>query len=126
MKYTIIPIYFLLGILTAGLISPDKEKTISCDSNRPQVVKVASRRITVINFPFRPKDVVPGESSFDFKQIKNDLIIKALKLNGHTNVVVYLDERRCSFDLVAVKSHGDDILIVRDPKESQYEVTFHE
>ena len=126
MKYAVVGMYFVLGLLTAGLISPDQEKTISCDSKRPQVVRIAPRRITVINFPFRPKDVVPGEASFDFKQIKNDLIIKALKPDGHTNVVVYLDERRCAFDLIAVKSHGDDILIVRDPKESQFQVKFDE
>ncbi len=81
-------------------------------------------RITVINFPFKPKDVVPGEVIFDFKQIKNDLVIKALRSSGRTNVVVYLEERRCAFDLQTVRGPGDDILIVRDPKDSQYEVNF--
>jgi hypothetical protein len=102
----------------------DKEKTIPCDDKKPRVVKVAQGRITVLNFPFKPKDVVPGSSAFDFKQIKNDLVIMALKPGAHTNAVVYLEERRCAFDLVAVKSQGDDILIVKDPKDSQYEVKF--
>ena len=43
---------------------------------------------------------------------------------GKTNVVVYLEDRRCSFNLVTVKSDGDDILIVKDPKDSQYEMRF--
>lgn len=100
----------------------EKEKTIACDDKKPRPVHVAYGRVTVINFPFKPKDVVPGEAIFDFKQIKNDLVIKALKTGGRTNVLVYLEERRCAFDLITVRGPGDDILIVRDPKESQYEV----
>src|ERR1700692_4356452 len=102
----------------------EKEKTIPCDEKRPRVVRVALGRVTVLNFPFQPKDVVPGSAAFDFKQIKNDLVIMALRPGGHTNAVVYLEERRCAFDLITVKSHGDDILIVKDPKDSQYEVKF--
>jgi len=124
-------VYFMF-ILTLGLwfvdksSARDKEKSIPCDDKRPMVVRVMSGRVTVLNFPFKPKDVVPGSQAFDFKQIKNDLIIMAVKPGGHTNAVVYLEGRRCSFDLINVKSAGDDILIVKDPKDSQYEVKFHE
>lgn len=104
----------------------EKEKSIPCDDKRPRVVKVALGRVTVLNFPFKPKDVVPGSNAFDFKQIKNDLVIMSVKPGGHTNAVVYLEERRCAFDLITVKSGGDDVLIVKDPKDSQYEVKFHE
>jgi hypothetical protein len=104
----------------------DKEKSISCDEKRPRVVRVAFGRVTVLNFPFKPKDVVPGSNAFDFKQIKNDLVIMAVKPGGHTNAVVYLEERRCAFDLITVRGSGDDVLIVKDPKDSQYEVKFHE
>jgi hypothetical protein len=104
----------------------EKEKSIPCDDKRPRVVRVAFGRVTVLNFPFKPKDVVPGSNAFDFKQIKNDLVIMSVKPGGHTNAVVYLDERRCTFDLVTVKSGGDDVLTVKDPKDSQYEVKFHE
>ncbi len=111
----------------AGLAAPpEKEKTIPCDDKKPRPVRVASGRITVINFPFKPKEVVPGEVIFDFKQIKNDLVIKSLRSSGRTNVVVYLEERRCAFDLSIVRGQGDDILIVKDPKDSQYEVKFNE
>lgn len=123
----------MIALLLAPLLmfSPlfatvDLERTITCSEKRPMPVKVAYRRVTVINFPFRPKDVIPGEVIFDFKQIKNDLVIKALKPSGHTNVLVYMEERRCAFDLVTVPGRGDDILIVKDPKESQFEVKFNE
>lgn len=104
----------------------EKEKSVPCDEKRPRVVRIATGRVTVLNFPFKPKDVVPGSGAFDFKQIKNDLIIMATKPGAHTNAVVYLEERRCAFDLVAVKSGGDDVLTVRDPKDSQYEVKINE
>jgi hypothetical protein len=121
-----------LTILTLGIWPLDnssaheRERSIACDDKKPMMVRVESGRVTVLNFPFKPKDVVPGSSAFDFKQIKNDLVIMAVKPSAHTNAVVYLEERRCMFDLFAVKSGGDDILIVKDPKDSQYEVKFHE
>ncbi len=105
-------------------VAAEKEKSIPCDEKRPRLVRVVSGRVTVLNFPFKPKDVVPGNSAFDFKQIKNDLVIMAVKPGGQTNALVYLEERRCAFDLKTVKSGGDDVLIVKDPKESQYEVKF--
>jgi hypothetical protein len=104
----------------------DKEKSIPCDEKHPRVVRVALGRVTVLNFPFRPKDVVPGSNAFDFKQIKNDLIVMGVKSAGHTNAVVYLEGRRCTFDLITVKSGSDDVLIVKDPKDSQYEVKLYE
>lgn len=112
-------------ILTVHLTTAaEKEKTIPCDDKRPRLVKVAIGRVTVLNFPFRPKEVVPGSGDFDFKQIKNDLIVMAVGTQGRTNVVVYLEERRCAFDLVTVRSGGDDVLIVQDSKDAQYEAKF--
>ena len=102
----------------------ETEKSITCDDKKPKLVRVTSGRVTVLNFPFKPKEVVLGSQIFDFKQIKNDLVIMATHRQGQTNVVVYLEERRCAFNLVTVKSGGDDILIVKDPKDSQYEVRF--
>src|SRR3989344_5386080 len=96
--------------------------SISCDDKKPQLVRVAAGRITVINFPFKPKEVVPGDMSFDFKQIKSDLAIKTLRPGARTNVLVYLENRRCMFELVSVPKSGDDILVVQDSKDSQFEV----
>lgn len=102
----------------------EKEKSITCDENKSRPVRVPFGRVTVLNFPFKPKDVVPGSNAFDFKQIKNDLVIVPIRPNGRTNAIVYLAERRCAFDLITVSGTGDSILIVKDPKDSQYEVKF--
>lgn len=102
------------------------EKSILCDSTKSQLVRVGSGRITILNFPLTPKEVLPGEQVFDFKQIKNDLAIKALRSGARTNVAIYLADRRCSFELVTVSSGGDDILFVKDPKDEHVEVKFHE
>lgn len=127
MKYFILLAY-LIGIVWVanGFARSEKEKTIPCDDKQTRAVRIARGRITTINFPFKPKEVVPGAAIFDFKQIKNDLLVSALHATGRTNVVVYLENRRCAFDLITVQSQGDDILIVKDPKDSQYEVKFHE
>jgi hypothetical protein len=62
--------------------------------------------------------------AFEFKQIKNDLVLTALRIGANSNVVIYLEERRCLFNLKSVMEGGDDLLIVKDPKDSQYEVRF--
>ena len=120
-------VVFLSAVFTNQIaMAVDKEKSIPCDDKRPRIVRVAMGRVSVLNFPFKPKDVVPGSTAFDFKQIKNDLVIMAIKPNAHTNAVVYLEDRRCVFDLVAVRNQGDDVLVVKDSKDSTYEVKFHE
>jgi len=100
------------------------EKTILCTDEKVQKVRITFGRITTLNFPVAPKEVLPGEAVFDFKQIRNDLNVKALSPHAKTNVAIYLQERRCSLDLVTVPSGGDDILFVRDPAEKQFEVRF--
>jgi hypothetical protein len=120
---------FTLGAICYGTLikKPLKltdEKTILCDDTHAQKVRVESKKITVLSFPVVPKDVVPGENSFDFKRISNDVVIKSLRPGAATNIVVYMPERRCAFDLVTVTSHGDGILNVKDPPDKQFEVKF--
>ncbi len=130
MRFLIIFIITALSLIFADfakakkLSEVEQGRSITCDDKKPKLVRVALGRVTVLNFPFKPKDVVPGNQAFDFKQIKNDLIIVATNGSGKTNAVVYLEDRRCSFNLVTVKSDGDDILTVKDPKDSQYEMRF--
>lgn len=117
----------LFSLFVSNLaFSTEKEKSVACDDSKPRVVRIVPGRVTVLNFPFKPKDVVPGSSAFDFKQVKNDLLIMSVRAGGHTNAVVYLEGRRCAFDLITVKSGGDDVLVVKDRKDSQYEVKAHE
>lgn len=116
------PVYHHEGVAVAL----DTKRTTVCDDKVPRPVRVAMGRVTVINFPFKPKDVVPGGQGFDFKQIKNDLVIKALKPGARTNLLVYLEDRRCAFNILSVAPPGDDVLVVKDPKDQQMEVDFHE
>ncbi len=108
------------------VIKPRKdEKTILCTDEKAQRVRITFGRMTTINFPTTPKEVLPGSTAaFDFMKIRNDLNILALRSNAKTNVVVYLQERRCSLDLTTVPIGGDDNLFVRDPAEKQFEVRF--
>lgn len=116
----------LLFLLPPFGFSKEKEKTLPCDDTKPQLVRVGLGRITVLSFPLAPKEVLPGENVFDFKQIKNDLAIKALRGTSRTNMVVYLQERRCAFDLIAVQGRSDDIILIRDSKDKKWDLNFKE
>lgn len=120
MRILIIALLMIPGLAFAK----ESGRWLPCDDNKPQVVHIGLGRITVLSFPLIPKEVLPGENVFDFKQIKNDLAIKALRGSSRTNVVVYLQERRCAFDLIAVQGRGDDIISIRDPKDAKLEPRF--
>ena len=100
-------------------------KTLPCDELRSQQVTVPYGRVTVLSFPISPKEVVPGEAGFDFKKIRNDLVIKAMRGGSKTNLIVYLEGRRCAFHINSAVT-GDEILLIRDPKEKTIEVKFNE
>lgn len=132
LKYFLYLICFLAVLFTIEDVNAkkvmavihNKEKSLPCDDTKTQKVRVALGRLTILSFPVKPKEILPGESSFDFKQIKNDLAIKALRPGAKTNVFVYMAERRCAFDVVTVPSGGDDIIFIKDPEENQFEVNF--
>lgn len=115
---------FLLFIfLAAQILGADaktqpkpKQKIIPCDDIKSQLVVIPYGRVTALNFPASPKEVIPGESGFDFKTIRSDLVIKALRPGAKTNLLVYLEGRRCSSHLASA-AQGDEIILVRDPKE---------
>ncbi len=115
--------FFFLAQLTAEAKS--KQKIIPCDEIQSQLVIVPYGRVTALNFPASPKEVIPGEAGFDFKTIRSDLVIKALRPGAKTNLLVYLEGRRCSFHLGSGAA-GDEIILVRDPKEKTFEVKFHD
>jgi hypothetical protein len=98
-------------------------KTLPCDDAHAQLVRIPSGRVTTLNFPVAPKDAVPGESGFDIKRIQQDLVIKAIRPGANTNLIVYLEGRRCFFHLVS-NATGDESIFVRDPREKTFEVKF--
>lgn len=98
-------------------------KIVPCDDATPQVIRIPVGRVTTLNFPVNPKDAVPGEGGFDIKRIQQDLVIKSVRPGTTTNLVVYLESRRCFFHLVSGIG-GDESVFVRDPKEKTVEVKF--
>lgn len=102
----------------------DSDKSIPCDDLKAQPVRVGQGKLTVLSFPVAPKEIIPGENNFDFHRIGNDLVIKPLRPGATTNILVYMAERRCAFDLKTVSSGADGILLVRDPLDKQFEVNF--
>lgn len=119
--------YFLVFIFLAQICAEakSKQKIIPCDEVHSQTVIIPYGRVTALNFPASPKEVIPGEAGFDFKTIRSDLVIKALRSGAKTNLLVYLEGRRCSFHLVS-GAVGDEIILIRDPKEKTFEVKFHD
>ena len=116
--------FFLIMIFFAQIAAEAKPKTIQCSDTKSQTVAIPYNRVVALNFPSQPKEVIPGDAGFDFKTIRSDLIIKSLRASSRTNLLVYLEGRRCSFQLVS-QSYGDEIIFVRDPKEKTFEVKFN-
>ena len=78
-------------------------------------VAVALGRTTILSFPTRPSKVVLGNKNlFAVEYIESDLAISALHAQAKSNLVVYLQGRRFTFDVVAAQTGGDEILLIRD------------
>ena len=116
---SILAILILPTIASAG--APGKY--VSCDDSKSQMIRIPASKVTTLNFPTAPKEAIPGQAGFDIKRIQQDLVIKALKLGAKTNLVVYLEGRRCFFQLIAGPT-GEESVFVRDPKEKTVEVKF--
>jgi hypothetical protein len=115
-------------LLAAFLFVPDlafakKARTVYCSDNKLEKILVAPGRNTTLNFPAPPTKAVPGNQGlFGILYVEDDLIISALRPGARTNLSVYLDGRRCSFDLVTIGQGADDIVQVRDPDEQKIKV----
>tara|TARA_B110001454_G_scaffold215953_1_gene238306 strand:- start:804 stop:1193 length:390 start_codon:yes stop_codon:yes gene_type:complete len=124
-KYLLLLFVFLAEIISEAKVK-SKTKIILCDEARAQRVVVPYGRVTALNFPASPKEVIPGESGFDFKTIRSDLVIKALRPGAKTNLLVYLEGRRCSFHLATGNGAGDEIILIRDSGDKTFEVKFND
>ncbi len=113
-------IVLVLAPLVAGTSTG---KIVPCEDSRSRVIRIPSGRVTTLNFPTAPKEAIPGEGGFDIKRIQQDLVIKSMRPGARTNLIVYLESRRCFFHLISSFS-GDESVFVRDPKEKTIEVKF--
>jgi hypothetical protein len=116
-------ISLLLFLLFApAILASGGGKHVPCSDSKPALVRVPLGHVTTINFPTAPKEAIPGEAGFDIKRIGEDLVVKPLR-GGHTNLVVYLENRRCFFHLETSAS-GDESVFVRDPKDKTIEAKY--
>lgn len=107
----------------AANLKRQANKTIACDSAK-NTVRISTKKVTALSFLENPKELVPGNSSFDFKRVQNDIFIKSLYSGAQTNLFVFVGSRRCRFNLVTAENNVDDLLEVREPLENVMEVEF--
>ncbi len=100
-------------------------KVIPCDSAK-NVVKVSTKKVTALSFLENPKELVPGDASFDFKRVQNEIFVKSLSLSAKTNMFVFVGNKRCRFNLVTNEQNPDELLEIREPLENVMEVKFNE
>lgn len=108
-----------------AVVKPQAVKMIACNSGVNNVY-VSTKKVTDLSFIENPKDLVPGDGSFDFKRVQNDIFIKALYPTARTNMFVFVGSKRCRFNLIASQVVNDDLLEVREPSENTIEVEFNE
>jgi hypothetical protein len=92
--------------------------------NNKTVAKIkVSPRGTVLSFPTRPAKVILGSRGmFGLEYVDNDITISSLTHNSRSNMFVYLEGRRFTFDLSTSEIDGDQIVLVRDQFEDQIKV----
>ena len=104
----------LLSVPTSAAVTP-AAKTLYMKDTDVARVTVTLGRSAILSFPTRPSKVVLGNKNlFAVEYIENDLAISALSPHARCNLVVYLQGRRFSFDIVASMASGDEILLIRD------------
>lgn len=103
----------ILLMLMPAVLAMGGGKTVPCSDSKPAAIRVPIGKVTSINFPTSPREAIPGEAGFEVKKIGEDLVVKPVRINAHTNLVVYLENRRCFFHLEA-SAAGDESVFVRD------------
>ncbi|MBI4403624.1 MAG: hypothetical protein HY537_05660 [Deltaproteobacteria bacterium] len=94
-----------------------KARTIRLNEQRTEPIYIGTAG-SVINFPSRPTKVILGnKGSFAVEYNQDDLAISALRPGAHSNLFVYIDGRRFGFNLLAVGTGGDEIVLIRDAQE---------
>ena len=108
----------ILSVVSLALSLPAlgaKARTVFLSDTEMGTVRMVPGRSTVLSFPTRPTKVVLGNQGlFAVEYIENDLAIAALRFPAQSNLFVYMEGRRFSFDLRTQQSGGDEIILVRD------------
>ena len=79
-----------------------------------------SQKGTVISFPTKPSKVILGNSgAFGIEYVERDIAITPLSSGARANLFVYLLGRRFSFDLIASKTSGQAVVMIKDQIEEE-------
>lgn len=115
---------FVLAVSVGITAHAGTARTIYCSTKSPATIRVPFNDVMTVEFPEKPKTSLPGNGSFDFKFIDNDLAIKSLVLGAKANLFVYLNSDKCVFRLVTTAQSSDEIVKIRYPKEATVEATY--
>ncbi len=116
----------VIAIVFLQHVHAGEVRTVRLNQTTVARIHVSPGRSTVLSFPTKPAKVILGNQGvFAIEYVENDLAIAALSQKSHSDLFVYLDGRRFAFDLSAVPSGADTIVLVRDADESQEESTQH-
>ena len=118
---------FISFLLLAGMGNhalAGTSRTIYCSTKSPSNIYVPFNDVMTIEFPEKPKTSLPGNGSFDFKFIDNDLAVKSLVPNAKANLFVYLNSDKCVFRIITSMQSADEIVKVKYPKEATVEAKY--
>ena len=112
-KSNFLPI--VLCLLSSGMVSAQAARTVTLTEKDMAKISLRVGRTTVLSFPMKPAKVILGNpGAFAIEYVENDLAIAPLQPKGRTNLFVYLEGRRFSFDLEASEGKADEIVLIRD------------
>jgi len=110
---------FLLAILVKAALASGRVRTVYLDETKIENILIRPGLLTALHFPVKPDNAAFGMSGvFAPSYIENDIVIGALKPQGRTNMMVYLFGRRFTFELLTSSGAYDEIVEVRDARES--------
>lgn len=100
------------------------EKVLTLRMNSEEIKKVSiSMNGTILSFSSRPNKVILGRKGmFAIEYIENDLAITPLRMDSKSNLTVYLEGKRYTFELNAQKTMGYGIILIRDSLEKSIQV----
>jgi hypothetical protein len=110
---------FVLALAVRSALAAGRVRTVYLDERKIENILIRPGLLTALHFPVKPDNAAFGMSGvFAPSYIENDIVIGALKPQGRTNMMVYLFGRRFTFELLTSSGAYDEIVEVRDAKES--------
>jgi len=105
----------VIGFLLSQPCLSKGARTVYLKNTSVEKIRLTPGRTTVLNFPTKPRKVIVGDQGlFAIEYVEADLAIAPVKSGAVTNLFVYLEGRRFSFELISTSNDYDEIVLVRD------------